>query len=35
MNCFESGGLKHVEINQLTNLLEDLSERTGALRGYL
>lgn len=25
----------HVETNQLTNLLEDLSERTEALRGYL
>jgi hypothetical protein len=25
----------HVETNPLTNLLEDLAERTEALRGYL
>lgn len=35
MKCFESGGPDHVEINQLTYLLADLSERTEALRGYL
>jgi hypothetical protein len=35
MNRFESGGPDHVEINQLTYLLVDLSERTEALRGYL
>jgi hypothetical protein len=32
---FEAGGPDHVEINQLTHLLEDLSERTDSLRGYL
>jgi hypothetical protein len=35
MSRFEPGGPADVEINQLTNLLEDLKERTGALRGYL
>ncbi|MCU0990978.1 MAG: peptide chain release factor 2 [Xanthomonadales bacterium] len=35
MKCFESGGPADVEINQLTNLLVDLSERAEALRGYL
>lgn len=35
MNRFESGGPANVEINQLTNLLEDLKERTDALRRYL
>jgi hypothetical protein len=35
MNRFEPGEPDHVEINQLTNLREDLSERTEALRGYL
>jgi hypothetical protein len=35
MKCFESDGPADVEINQLTNLLEDLNERTEALRGYL
>jgi hypothetical protein len=35
MKRFESGGPANVEINQLTNLLEDLRQRTEALRGYL
>jgi hypothetical protein len=35
MKCFESDGPADVEINQLTNLLVDLSERAEALRGYL
>jgi hypothetical protein len=35
MKRFESGGPVDVEINQLTNLLVDLSERAEALRGYL
>jgi len=28
-------GIPNVEINQLTQLLEDLNERAEALRGYL
>lgn len=35
MNRFGTGGPADVEINQLTNLLDDLKERTGALRRYL
>jgi hypothetical protein len=35
MSRFEPGGPVNVETNQLTNLLEDLKERTDAFRGYL
>jgi hypothetical protein len=34
MQRFDPAG-PHVEINQLYYLLEDLSERSAALRGYL
>jgi hypothetical protein len=35
MQRFGGTGRIFVEINQQTNLLEDLKERSGALRGYL
>jgi hypothetical protein len=35
MNRFGPGEPADVEINQLTNLLEDLQQRTEALRRYL